>query len=648
VPAEFPRPYERKIEDVVDALRRAQEQEGAVILLGAGCSKTAGIPLAPEFCSIIKERYPRDYERAEQRKKVGYQDLMAEISAGERRDLLAEHIDNAKLNWAHIALAELIKQGYIARVLTPNFDPLVVQACALLNVFPAIYDLAASQTFKAEFVTTPAVIYLHGQRSGFRLLNTERECEEHAMQLRPVFDEAGARRPWIVLGYSGENDPVFDHLLAERHFDYRLHWIGYGDAPPSPHLRKKLFVDGKQAFWVPRFDADQFLTQLAARLGCFPPDLVRRPFSHLRSSFDLIGTYDLRDSSGETVDLLGTARGLVESAIDSLEREPESPEERESELLTTVRGRLISGDYEEAVRLSGEAKSKTEELFDLEAWAFVLWGNALSDQAERVEGEAAQRLFAEAGEKYAQALEIKPDKYEALFNWGLALADQAKRAEGEAAQRLLAEAGEKYAQALKIKPDEHEALYNWGNALSDRAERAEGETAQRLLAEAGDKYAQALEIKPDMHEALNNWGLALANQAKRAEVEAAQRLLAEAGDKYAQVLEIKPDEHGALNNWGLALANQAQRAEGEAAQRLVTEAENKYEQALRLAPTETYNLACLRALQGRVEEARELLFVARREGTLPSRGHLLADEDLARLRDLPWFEELIDGGGDAE
>ena len=156
--------FERKIDDVVDVLRSAKARKGAVILLGAGCSKTAGIPLADDFCTIIKERYPLDYNRAKRLGKTSYQHLMAEISAGERRDPLAEYIDNAKLNWAHIALATLIKEGYIARVLTPNFDPLVVQACALLNEFPAIYDFAASQTFKPDFVPTPAVYYLHGQR----------------------------------------------------------------------------------------------------------------------------------------------------------------------------------------------------------------------------------------------------------------------------------------------------------------------------------------------------------------------------------------------------------------------------------------------------------------------------------------------------
>jgi NAD-dependent SIR2 family protein deacetylase len=50
--------FERSMGDLVDVVRRAKEQDGAVILLGAGCSKTAGIPLAGDFRAIIEERSP--------------------------------------------------------------------------------------------------------------------------------------------------------------------------------------------------------------------------------------------------------------------------------------------------------------------------------------------------------------------------------------------------------------------------------------------------------------------------------------------------------------------------------------------------------------------------------------------------------------
>ena len=47
---------------------------------------------------------------------------------------------------------------------------------------------------------------------------------------------------------------------------------------------------------------------------------------------------------------------------------------------------------------------------------------------------------------------IKPDFHEAFNNWGFALYELGQ----------YAEAGEKYAQAVAIKPDFPDALYNWG------------------------------------------------------------------------------------------------------------------------------------------------------------------------------------------
>jgi hypothetical protein len=74
---------------------------------------------------------------------------MAELAPDECKELIAEYIDKASINWAHMAIAQLVKEGYVKRILTTNFDPLVVKACATVGVFPAVYDLAASPHFNA-------------------------------------------------------------------------------------------------------------------------------------------------------------------------------------------------------------------------------------------------------------------------------------------------------------------------------------------------------------------------------------------------------------------------------------------------------------------------------------------------------------------
>lgn len=212
---------ERTIDDVVETLRKAQDLgKKCTLLIGAGCSVKAGIPTAEGFVKIIEKEFPQAYKRAQEKT---YSMCMAELSPGERRDLIARYVDSAKINWAHIAIAQLMKRGYIDRVLTTNFDPLLVRACAMVGVFPAVYDLAVSQLYKAAFIPDQAIFYLHGQRTGFVLINTSEEFTKHSLLLTPIFDDVATRgRSWLVVGYSGENDPVFDHLIRVPQFDYKL------------------------------------------------------------------------------------------------------------------------------------------------------------------------------------------------------------------------------------------------------------------------------------------------------------------------------------------------------------------------------------------------------------------------------------------
>jgi len=246
----------RPMDDVVEAIRNAKRRgKKCALLIGAGCSVKAGIPTAAGFVEIIKKEWSVAYGRAKQK---DYPHCMAELSDAERRDLIAEKVEKAKINWAHLAIAQLMKNDFVDRVLTTNFDPLVLRACALLNVFPAVYDFAASQHFKPAYTCEKAVFHLHGQHTGFVLLHTAEQVARLSESVAPLFEDAGRGRLWLVVGYSGDNDPVFEHLARVRRFDERLYWVGYKDNEPASHVREKLLLTDKSAFYVNGYDADDF------------------------------------------------------------------------------------------------------------------------------------------------------------------------------------------------------------------------------------------------------------------------------------------------------------------------------------------------------------------------------------------------------
>ena len=430
----------RSVNDVQETLESARaRRRGCALLIGAGCSVAAGIPTATGFVEIIRNQHTQAYARAAEKT---YAQCMAELLLAERRDLIARYVDEAQINWAHLCIALLIKAGYVDRVLTTNFDLLVVRACALLGIFPAVYDFATSQLLKRADIPDQAIFYLHGQRTGFVLMNTDEDMNQHAKLLGPVFDDAGSGRVWIVAGYSGENDPVFNHLADVSRFDNGLFWVGYRDSEPQPHVREHLVGQDKDAFYVKGHDADSFFVALCRELRIFPPDLVARPFTYLERA--LTGIAPFVEPGHDTVvdeDVLRTPRAWIRNAITQFESpaweiithgEMPHVEGQDRAVLHAAAARylLLAGRYDAVVAMRREYEaSPSPEFANVLSMAYVMLGNVLLDRAKSAASPAeANPLFSESQQMYEEALVIKADRSEARHNIGNLFLDRAKRA----------------------------------------------------------------------------------------------------------------------------------------------------------------------------------------------------------------------------
>lgn len=500
---------ERTLDDVVRQLQSNQKRRrSCALLIGAGCSVQAGIPLARGFVDEIRQRYPEEYARSPEKT---YPHCMGELSSADRHDLVSELIDQAKVNWAHISIGQLMKGGFVDRVLTTNFDPMVMRACALLNLFPAVYDMAVvREGFLADFVRDLAVFHLHGQRDGFVQLHRDSEVEALSKAIKPLFDDTTYDRTWIVIGYSGSNDPVFRVLADRRGFPNRLFWIGYRDEQPSPAVKAALLDADKDAFWVSGYDPDNFLVQLAAKLGCFPPGFFAKPFSHLLESYASLAGFRLPGQEVE-LDWAARARGWIRDAItrfeeavtavvppppatsssaapppaapppaapsapgafgiamtrsnveayaaDALESSLESAGLEETatgsaDVIGEAWVALIAGDYDKVIALGGAGILDDQAaLAEPTAGAYFGRGKALTQLARSKSGAEADRLFRDAADNYAKALAIKPQDTASLSNWGNALFRWAQTKEGGEAEALLAQAEEKLRQAEAMRP----------------------------------------------------------------------------------------------------------------------------------------------------------------------------------------------------
>ncbi|MEN8644001.1 hypothetical protein ABFE25_04770 [Bacillus toyonensis] len=351
----------RELEDVVSALKKAKEDNINVnLLIGAGCSVTANIPAAQGMVDAIKKEFPGEFKRA---KIKDYPNIMSKLTPSERRNLISRIVKDAKINWTHIAIAQLMKHGYINRILTLNFDNLVQRACALVNEFPAIYDMTTSSEFRTDLLFDKSVIHLHGQHSGFILCNTEEEVEAQSKVLQPIFEQLDQKSLWIVIGYSGNNDPIFRLLAKKKIFEHRLFWVGYEDNPPSEMLRSDLLSDDKYAFFVNGFNSDDFFVLVSQQLGCFPPTFIRKPFTHLSDTLDKLARYKIPSKNDKTdqyenvddsnaIHIL--TKNVIQKAISSIENNK----------TLMAQHYIMSGLFDELIKLADETTDKVDLEFE--------------------------------------------------------------------------------------------------------------------------------------------------------------------------------------------------------------------------------------------------------------------------------------------
>lgn len=277
------------IEDLAYLIKKSKEKP--IVFLGAGTSITGNIPVANKIVEDILEKY-KDKPIVRKDSDKTYKSLMDCLFPDERNTLLKEYIDNAKINVTHIYLAQFIKKELIDYVLTVNFDNLMLRALALYNIYPPTYDMAILKDITTSTFPTKSIVYLHGQHHGLWLLNTEEELKKVKEVIPPILNSIKDRL-WIFIGYSA-NDPIFDHIAKLGRFDKGLYWVARKETSISDKVRKELLdKENTNSFFIEGYDSDSFMLELNTKLGLEQPEILEKPFSHLRNSLDNI--VDIQD-----------------------------------------------------------------------------------------------------------------------------------------------------------------------------------------------------------------------------------------------------------------------------------------------------------------------------------------------------------------
>lgn len=582
-----------------------------IFFLGAGASASGNIPTAKDIIKIIQVKYLQNPFICEvDEDEVSYARLMRCLSASQRKTLLKELIDKAKINVTHIYLAQLLKEDYVDYILTVNFDNLMLRALALFNTFPPTYDLAILNDLTTSTIEKKSVVYLHGQHYGQWLLNTNLEMDRVRKTVNSIFRSITDRRPWVFIGYSG-SDPIFEDIKNLGWFDNRLYWVGYKDEDLSDNVKDFLKSRDPDAFYIKGYDADSFMLKLNNELGLKQPDILENPFTSLEKMLLQINDIDDDEHFKGVKTRLEIALKNVKQAVYKYEKSNlylyqtghdlkdnfgdasiKNIEENNKDLrIDSFRKNIVklitSEDYDENIIVSIEASANELNDKDIDkslSLLYLNWADHLSDSARVKTGVEAENLYKNSFLKYQRALDKNPELHDALYNWANNLAALAESKSGKEADDLFQESFIKYSKAFDNKPDNHKLLNNWGANLLLFAESKLGKEAEKFYKQAIEKFQESFNIKPDSSQMLNNWGASLLALARIKTGAEADELYQQSFEKYQQATEIDNRQSSSFVNWAIGLIELANMKADEEADKLYQLGFLKYKQAQNINP----------------------------------------------------------------
>jgi adenylate cyclase len=283
---------------------------------------------------------------------------------------------------------------------------------------------------------------------------------------------------------------------------------------------------------------------------------------------------------------------------------------------------------------------------NVEAYEYYLRGRQFVHQLRQKGLQFARRMFTRAIEidpGYARAYAGIADCSSQLYRYfdasaaNLEQADSASRkalelapglAEAHAARGLALaigghheDANREFETAIRLDPKLYEAFFYYAN----------GRFAEGKLEEAAKLFEQAAIVRPEDYQALALCSMCYVGLGREAEAQATFRKTARNAERH---VELNPDDPRALYLGGNAWCQLGQKEKGL----------EWGDRALALDPGDAavlYNVACLNAVEGRLDRALDLLEQAVQNG-FGHREWIENDVDLIPLRDQPRFRTLLE------
>lgn len=232
---------------------RPDTDDRIVLFLGAGCSRSSGIPLAGELAATWVEKCSDEEDYTKWRANPGqYYGAIFDRAFDEyheRHKAVSEIIRHARPAFGYYVLAKLIERDILKNrktfqtILTTNFDDLLEQALTIhTSIRPQIISLPPrfeegkasgqiSLDLKTRINGWLSVVKLHGDyRSA--TLNGQQETEKLTHLFRAAIAQAVHNHTLVFIGYGGNDAGIADLFTQLREEDKitpsKVYWLGDG------------------------------------------------------------------------------------------------------------------------------------------------------------------------------------------------------------------------------------------------------------------------------------------------------------------------------------------------------------------------------------------------------------------------------------
>jgi tetratricopeptide (TPR) repeat protein len=523
-----------------------------MLFLGAGASKSSGIPLAGEMIQEWRQMLFEDsgahHEGFEPWcAKQPWFDTDAEYSvlfeklfphARARQKFIEPRIERGFPAWCYLYLANLIQAGRFNVVFTTNFDDLVNDALSIFLGYNPVVCAAESQVGSINTMTQRAkILKLHGDYLFKQLKNTRDELDRLDPNMEGKLSEFARQCGLVVIGYAGRDRSVMRVIEAvmedPESFPSGIWWGVRDEGDVHPNVCRLMDKYPRRFKLFLCRDFDDFMAALHHASKLPLPESVLHPYEVVRMRYARLNA-QLKPNDAN-----------LQKDIADLERELNRMwnKERDRSVLDLLQAQLALGRRDHVEALEVVATYLRENSPDADC--LTVWGDALAMKCEAEMDAAAGEL---ALEKWREAIRLDPNILTArysLMRYGSRhqLIDEAVRVAEELQSRVPGDRSlqRNLAQLLMQQGRPSEAMAVLDELLKVEPSAAElhamrcGACEQRgLIAEGLAAIEKAVALEPS-----NPWyRFTHANGLSRA----GQRQWA--GEEYQRTIELAPQNLG--------------------------------------------------------------------------------------------------------